>query len=135
MKKILLIIFGATFILNFFLIPGAFAETKTLQESTFNVKDALQLDLKKQEANYFNDKDNSPIVSLILAVINFAAQVMGTIGVILIIAAGFIFMFSQGNQQRIDKGKEVVKYAIIGLIIAFLSYVIVTSIQTIFNIA
>lgn len=88
---------------------------------------------EKQEKNFFGDEKSSPIVVTILNVIDFAIQIIGTIAVILIIVSGFMFMTAMGNQQRLENAKEVVKYAVIGLVITFLSYTIIISVQTIFN--
>lgn len=103
-----------------------------LTNGTFNVTQHLKLDNGQQPKKYFNDSSNSPIVSLIITVIDYAITVMGAIAVILLIAAGFMFMFSNGNTQKLDEAKDIVKYAVIGLIVALLAYVIVIFVQSIF---
>ncbi|MFA6917361.1 MAG: pilin [Candidatus Gracilibacteria bacterium] len=95
---------------------------------TFNVKDYLKLEGADQV--YF--QEGSPIVALITRVIEFATYIIGSIAVILVIIAGFMFMVSQGNQQKLDEAKEIFKYAVIGLIIVFLSYIITIFAQSIF---
>ena len=103
-----------------------------LGEATFNVNTGLTLDDGGQPKAYFQDENNSPIVSFVLTIMNYATAIMGTIGMILLIAAGFMMMFSQGNQQQLDKAKDIVKYAILGLVVAFMSYIIVIFIQSLF---
>ena len=112
------------------------AET-SLKESTFDVGKILNTD--DQDQSYFAEKDiygkkitQAPIVSLIITVINFALRIIGSIAVLILIGAGLMMMLSQGNQQRLDSAKEMLKYAIIGLLITFLSYIIVISIQSLF---
>lgn len=137
MKKILLILLSAL-VINFGLSIGnfAYAEKHTgnqpLVDATFPVDKILTLDNDQQEKKYFSDENNSPIVSFILEIINTATIVIGTIAVILIIIGGFMFMFSQGNQQKLDEAKEVIKFAVIGLLVTFLSYVIVIFVQSLF---
>lgn len=103
-----------------------------LSEATFPVEDYLTLDKTDQPKKYFDDKENTPIVSFILSVIDFATIIVGSIAMILFIVAGFMFMFAQGNQQQVDEAKDIVKYAVIGLIVIFLSYLITIFVQSIF---
>ncbi len=103
-----------------------------LTEGTFPVRDVLKLDDKKQPAAYF-DSEQAPIEALAGTVINYALAIMGSIAVILVIIAGFMLMTAQGESTQIDKGKEIIKYAIIGLVAAFLSYIIVLFVQSLFT--
>lgn len=110
-------------------------DTTTLDEATFDVG-ILSLDGEKQKNGFFSGSDNQPpIVRVLLSVISFFANVMGSIAVLLFIIAGFMLIFAQGNQQNIDSAKDTVKYAIIGMVITFLSYTIIIAIQSIFNAA
>jgi len=102
----------------------------SLKEATFDVTDILKLEGQPQ--SYFS-KGDSPIVSAILMFIEFATRIIGILAVILLIIAGFMFMTAQGNQQNIDNAKDVVKYAVIGLAVTFLSYVMITFIQSMFT--
>ncbi|MEK7672655.1 MAG: hypothetical protein AAB373_02105 [Patescibacteria group bacterium] len=104
----------------------------SLGEALFPVNEVLILDNGEQPKKYFNDKNNSPIVSFVIDVIDFFTTIMGTVAVILFIAAGFMLMIANGEQQTIDKAKEIIKYGILGLVITFLSYVIVISVQSVF---
>jgi hypothetical protein len=138
MKKIALIIITAlTLNLMVFAIPttGHAAESINSPSKTFNVKTNLKLQGgQNQPASYFNTSENSPspIVNLIKKVIEYASYVIGSIAVILVIASGFMMMVSQGNQQKVDEAKEIFKYAMIGLVIVFMSYIITIFIQSIF---
>lgn len=109
-------------------------DPNSLVEGTFSVTDNLKLDNGEQPKKYFNDNSGeSPIVSFILTIINFATTVMGSFAVILFIVAGFMFMVSGGNSQKLDEAKDIVKYAAIGLIVAFMAYVITIFVQSIFS--
>ncbi len=68
-----------------------------------------------------------------MTLIDFAITIMGSIAVILFIVAGFMFMASNGNSQKLDEAKDIMKYAAIGLIVALLSYVITIFVQSIFS--
>lgn len=139
MKKIALIItaavmlnFGTMIFKNF--ANTSYAETKSINDYnySFNVQDKLTLDSDSQPASYFDDDDNSPIVSFITRIIEFATKIIGSIGVILLIISGFMFMVSQGNQQKLDEAKDIFKFTVIGLVVVFLSYLITIFVQSIF---
>jgi len=51
---------------------------------------------------------------------------LGTIAVVLVIYAGFIWMTSEGNAEKIKKAKDLLKSAAIGLLIILSSFAIVT---------
>lgn len=102
-----------------------------LTEATFDVNTVLNLG-EKEQTKLDTKSENSPLVSFVLKIMNYATAIMGTIAMILLIIAGFMMMFSTGDQQIVDKAKDVVKYAIIGLVVAFLSYIIVIFIQSLF---
>lgn len=103
-----------------------------LADETFDVTEFLRLDDDDQAMEYLEQTERPPIQALILRVIEFATMVIGSIAMILLIVAGFRFMFSQGNDQKLTEAKDMVKYAIIGLAVAFLAYTIVTFVQSIF---
>ncbi len=140
MKKFALILLSA-FIFTA-MVPAltgpAFAsdpDITKLKELQFDVGDVLSLDKKdkteQQPQTYFGEGKN-PIQEFIIRIINFALTIIASIAIIILIIGGFQMMLSQGNQQKLDEAKDVVKYAIIGLIVTLLSYVIVISVQSIF---
>jgi len=105
----------------------------SLKEKTFDVTKNLKLDTNEQPTEYFKSTTDTPLFALILSVLNFATRIIGTLAVILIIAAGFVLMAAGGNETQLDKGKEMIKFAIIGLVITFMSYIIILFVQSIFT--
>ncbi len=134
MKKLAIIIISAILLnLGLIAIPLASAANDNLSEATFPVQEILKLSDDDQQAAYFDDdNEHSPIAEFILQVINYFVAIMGSFAIILLIAAGFMMMFAQGNQQKLDEAKDIFKYAIIGLLVTFLAYVIVIFIQSLF---
>lgn len=57
--------------------------------------------------------------------INAAIYVLGIICVLMVILAGFLYTASSGDASRIQTAKNTLMYAIIGLIVAILSFAIV----------
>lgn len=146
MKKILLIIVTAV-ILNLIILSGnslVFADTESdLSKGTFNVREWLDIDQDSgstdtQPQTYFNKKctlgeeAEGPIICFTLTILDFATQIIGSIALILIIISGFMLMLAQGNQQKLDEAKDIAKYAVIGLIITFMSYIITIFVQGLF---
>ncbi len=106
----------------------------SLKDATFDISKYLTLDGQGEFLDKKGEDDKtSPIVKFLVAMINFAVSIIGSIAVLLLVIAGFMFMFAQGNQQSIDNAKEVVKYAVIGLVVTFLSFIIVVFVQSILS--
>jgi uncharacterized BrkB/YihY/UPF0761 family membrane protein len=56
------------------------------------------------------------------SLINAALVFLGIITVVLIIAAGFMWMFAAGEEEKIKKAQDILKGAILGLVIIMASY-------------
>lgn len=52
--------------------------------------------------------------------------VFGAVSVLVVTIAGFMYIISQGDPQRIAKAKDTIIYAIIGLIVSMSGWAIVT---------
>ncbi|EKD47995.1 MAG: hypothetical protein ACD_65C00179G0001 [uncultured bacterium] len=66
---------------------------------------------------------------LIGAVIDFLIKLVGTIALVLIVVSGFRLVVSAGNDNAITKSKDMLKFAIIGLVVSLLAYIIVAAIR------
>ena len=62
--------------------------------------------------------------------INVFTSVMGFLAVAMIIYGGFMLLTAQGDPARIKRGKDVVLYSVIGLILVMLAYAIVNFVMT-----
>ena len=58
-------------------------------------------------------------------IVNLLIFSIGMVAVIMLIIGGFRYVFSQGNEKAVTGAKDTILYAIIGLVIAILSYAIV----------
>jgi len=59
---------------------------------------------------------------IVARIINVAFSLMGVIALVLIIYAGFIWMIARGNEEEVKRAIEILKGAVIGLVILFASY-------------
>ena len=66
----------------------------------------------------------TPLPQAIGRIINIILSVLGLIATVLIILAGFQWMTSAGNEEKIAAAKKLMMAAIIGLIIVLLAYAI-----------
>lgn len=67
------------------------------------------------------------------SVLNFLLSVTGIIGIIMLVVGGLMYMTSAGDEDRIDTGKKIVQYSIIGIAISLGALVIVTQLANFFN--
>jgi len=66
--------------------------------------------------------------TLILTILNFFLGFLGLLAVIMIIYGGMLYVSAAGKQESIDKGKKIIMYAIIGIVIILLSFAIVNTV-------
>jgi hypothetical protein len=72
-----------------------------------------------------NDGNDITLQEGIKSVVNMMLFLLGAIAVIMIIIGGIRYATSNGDQAGIKAGKDIVLYAVIGLIVAILAYAIV----------
>lgn len=68
--------------------------------------------------------------SLVLTIVNFALTFLGLIAVVMIIYGGFLYVSAAGNEEKINQGKKIIMYAVIGIVIILLSFAIVNTVLT-----
>jgi hypothetical protein len=65
---------------------------------------------------------------LILTILQFFLGFLGLLAVIMIIYGGVLYVSAAGAQEKIDKGKKIIMYAIVGIVIILLSFAIVNTV-------
>lgn len=65
---------------------------------------------------------------LVLTVINYFLGFLGLLAVIMVIYGGVTYVTSAGNDEAVGKAKKIIMYALIGLIVILLSFVLVRAI-------
>lgn len=80
-------------------------------------------DFINQTATYAGVSGQEQSLPLIAArVIQALLGLVGTVFIVLFIYGGFLYMTSGGNDEKIKKGKDLLKNAIIGLFIIMAAY-------------
>ena len=82
-----------------------------------------QADLGMEYGEQIGLSNTDPRV-IIARVIQVALGFLGIIAVVLIMYAGWLWMTSEGNEEKIEKAKKILKNAVIGLIIILSSFAI-----------
>lgn len=78
-------------------------------------------------------KEPCDVNSAITTVVNVLLFIIGAISVIMIILGGIRYVLSNGDSSQIKAAKDTILYAVIGLIVSLLAYVIVGFVIDQFN--
>ncbi|KUK67181.1 MAG: hypothetical protein XD87_0280 [candidate division WS6 bacterium 36_33] len=68
---------------------------------------------------------NEDVLSLAQRVIRFAILLAALVCVAILIAAGYSYITAAGDEQKIEKAGKTLTYAIVGLVICFISVILV----------
>jgi hypothetical protein len=75
-------------------------------------------------------KGNTDIPSLLGTVINSIMGVIGSLALAMFIYGGITWMLSAGNQEQVTKGKNILIWAAVGIVIIFSAYALVKLVLT-----
>ncbi len=117
MKKILITIF---IVISFLITPFL---VLAQESNNFGLDDtASKVEAYKSQTG--NSYDSMFVASTVGDIIGMVLSFVGVIFLILIIYGGISWMFSTGNEQKVDKAKKIIINAVIGLVIVFAAYFI-----------
>lgn len=94
----------------------------TCPEKTVRVGESVSA---LSECNVEKTDGDRSLMSNVAMLINVFASVMGFLAVGMIVYGGFMLLTAQGDPARIKRGKDVVLYSVIGVILVMLAYAIV----------
>lgn len=100
---------------------AALAGTTPTVQPGVNPLDRLQTVGK--DAGY-SDASDTTLMEILGTVISGLLGLLGAIFIILIVVAGYNWMTASGDEQKIDKAKDTIRAALIGLIIIVGAYAI-----------
>jgi hypothetical protein len=121
MKKILYTIIGASSLVGL----GWLAAARQVRAQM----EGVQFDPEGKIKNATKLPDKSP-VDITVRSIQWALGLLGLVAVIMIIWGGVTWMTSAGNEERVKKAKHIITYAVIGLSVVLLSWILVTFVFT-----
>ena len=65
---------------------------------------------------------------LVGGIISYLMGLVGILAVAALVYGGIMYMTSGGSEERVKQAKNIITYAIIGLVVAVLSYIIVNTV-------
>ena len=71
------------------------------------------------------DATSSDDQNIIQRLLQYLITIAGTFGVLMMIVGGFFMVTSEGDDNRLQKGKNIFLYTILGIVVIFVSYIIV----------
>lgn len=112
------------------------AETGEAIPSSFSVGDCLTADNQKSfvpapDDNTEKLSGEKGIGGILVKAIDLLTKIIASIALIIFIIGALLTVTSEGKEDRLEKGKTAMLYAIIGLIVAFFSFIIVTFVQSV----
>lgn len=75
-------------------------------------------------AGFKSSLETGGLPAMVGRIINIFLSILGVLFVILMVYGGYNWMTSYGDSKKVDKGKEVIIDAVIGLVIILLAYAI-----------
>lgn len=64
---------------------------------------------------------------MVLTIVNFFLTFLGLLAVVMVIYGGFLYVSSAGNEENVKKAKQILIYAVIGIILIVASFAIVNT--------
>lgn len=71
--------------------------------------------------------------AIIKRIVDFILLFLGLIAVIMVIYGGFLYVTSAGNEEAVGKGKKILIYAAIGIVIILISFALVNTLLGVAN--
>lgn len=73
------------------------------------------------------------IEAVIIMVIKYLVGVLGIVALVMVVYGGFQYIYSAGNSERLQKARDTIIYAIIGMVIVILSLSILRFVTSAFK--
>ena|SRR5580704_9813428 len=120
-RKKLIVIFCASIVfVTFLIVPTAAVHAQNyVQTGLQNVGNQIG----SGNTGLFSPTDS--VSDVIGKVVEILLGLSGAIAVLFVIIGGFLYLTSAGNEEQASKGRKDITYALIGLSIIILSYIIV----------
>ncbi len=79
--------------------------------------------------SFISGAQSKPILTLVNLTVTFLTAILVIVGVITIVLGGYLYMTAAGNGSQVEKAKEMIKASLIGILIAFISVVLLNTIN------
>jgi len=113
-NKISLFLFWLSSLLYASLAQAAFLNTKT--------SGGIKENARKFAEDGAGYEGNVSIGGVVAIVIQILLSILGVIFVSMIVYSGFLWMMARGNEEQARKAKDIIRHALVGLIITLTAY-------------
>jgi cytochrome bd-type quinol oxidase subunit 2 len=72
-----------------------------------------------------NSMEGRELEELIFGLINWAIAIAAVVSVVVLVAAGYMFITAAGDEGKVEKATKTLTFAIIGLVVCFISVILV----------
>jgi hypothetical protein len=79
------------------------------------------------------DRATDNVPTFVKTLVNTLLYILGAVSIIVIILSGIFYAVSGGDSSQITRAKNTLLYAVVGLVVAILSYAIVNFVITTFK--
>ena len=128
MRRIMtgLMLFVGCFGFLFSLVFSSHVYAGSSRENFYGVCDDIEdEDMKKVAGCNEPTGKNKDVVGIVQSGVNVVISLVGMLAVFSIIYGGFTYITAQSDPAKIKRGKDMVVYAVVALVVAFLAYGIV----------
>lgn len=128
MRRIMtgLMLFVGCFGFLFSLVFSSHVYAGSSRENFYGVCDDIEdEDVKKIAGCDEPTGKNKDVVEIVQSGVNVVISLVGMLAVFSIIYGGFTYITAQSDPAKIKRGKDMVVYAVVALVVAFLAYGIV----------
>jgi hypothetical protein len=125
-KQTVIFVLIATAFLHISTMTALAEDPKPPVPTEFAVNDYLKLQGQKDL------KEIGGIGAYIVRLMNFMAMTIGSFAFLAIVVGGFMMVTSAGQEAQVQRGKDIIKLSIIGLIVVLMAYFLVSFTQSIF---
>lgn len=75
----------------------------------------------------------TPLRDILMNTLNFLLAIIGVLSMIMLVVGGIMYLLSGGDEKRIDTGKKIVVFSLIGLTVALAALILVRQIANFFG--
>lgn len=100
-------------------------EKLSRETSTFPVQEKLKASPTSQESTLTILDPETGKNNILNKIIKLFAQILGTFGVLMLVIGGILMITSEGDENRLQRGKNIFFYTVVGLLVAFMSFIAV----------
>ena len=125
MRRIMtgLMLFVGCFGFLFSLVFSSHVYAGSSRENFYGVCDDIEdEDMKKIAGCNEPTGKNKDVVEIVQSGVNVVISLVGMLAVFSIIYGGFTYITAQSDPAKIKRGKDMVVYAVVALVVAFLAY-------------